>query len=77
MIVVGNKVDLDSERAVTAEEGQSLANNFNSAPFLEISVSVSLLKGVSSPSMPAPFPLLSHITTRCYTYTTGQGEQAR
>lgn len=37
MIVVGNKLDLASDRAVMVEEGRHLANTFN-APFVEVSV---------------------------------------
>lgn len=37
MVVVGNKVDQKSKRAVSTEEGAALAEEFN-ASFLEVSV---------------------------------------
>ena len=33
---MGNKCDLEAERAVSAEEGRMLANNFK-CPFIEVS----------------------------------------
>jgi hypothetical protein len=39
MVVVGNKVDQKSHRAVSAEEGLALAEEFN-ASFLEVSVCI-------------------------------------
>jgi len=36
MVIVGNKLDLDSERAVSTKEGQELAASFG-CPFMETS----------------------------------------
>ena len=36
IILIGNKVDLDKERAVSKDEGQSLASKFD-CNFLEVS----------------------------------------
>jgi len=37
MILVGNKVDLEEERAVSKIQGQNLAKKFNNCAFLEAS----------------------------------------
>ena len=37
VILVGNKLDLHQERAVSTEEGRKLAESWNRAPFLETS----------------------------------------
>ena len=37
MCLVGNKCDLEDERAVGKEQGQQLARDFNSCTFLETS----------------------------------------
>lgn len=38
MVVIGNKVDMKKDRAVSKEEGKALADEFG-AQFLEVSVS--------------------------------------
>eukprot|EP00518_Triparma_eleuthera_P014499 CAMPEP_0182472084 /NCGR_PEP_ID=MMETSP1319-20130603/21510_1 /TAXON_ID=172717 /ORGANISM="Bolidomonas pacifica, Strain RCC208" /LENGTH=196 /DNA_ID=CAMNT_0024672715 /DNA_START=104 /DNA_END=694 /DNA_ORIENTATION=- len=37
MILVGNKCDMEEDRAVSVEEGTALAETFNKIPFIEIS----------------------------------------
>jgi GTPase SAR1 family protein len=59
LVLVGNKCDLDYERVVGKEKGQSLAKQFNNCTFLESSaknkINVNEVRTAAIPAMPFPF----------------------
>ena len=64
MMVIGNKIDIQKDRAVSKEEGKALAEDFG-AGFLEVSVSTS--------RMPRYFSI-NIIIQSMFTTMIGEGE---